>query len=151
MGSIPVRVIKTPLRICARAFFVRPVRESNRAAARSAVSNQPSGLLLSPRVPRVRNVYRGCGCLSANAQGRFLLDPYGNRNNDDRCQRQKQGVIVGAVASKTRVPSKARSGCWEPQPGTGRLKQISFFSVFRSADRPEYPPASRPARPHRQR
>ena len=78
-----------------------------RAAARSAVSNQPSGLLLSPRVPRVRNVYRGCGCLSANAQGRFLLDPYGNRNNDDRYQWQKQGVIVGAVASKTRVPSKA--------------------------------------------
>ena len=34
-------------------------------------------------------------------KGVFLLDPYGNRNNDDRCQRQKQGVIVGAVASKT--------------------------------------------------
>lgn len=40
-------------------------------------------------------------------KGVFLLDPYGYRNNDDRCQRQKQGVIVGAVASKTRVPSKA--------------------------------------------
>ena len=34
-------------------------RGSNRAAARSAVSNQPSGLLLSPRVPTRRNVYRG--------------------------------------------------------------------------------------------
>ena len=30
----------------------------NRAAARSAVSNQPSGLLLSPRFPTRRNVYR---------------------------------------------------------------------------------------------
>mgnify|MGYP007116818499 CR=1 FL=1 len=29
-----------------------------RAAARSAVSNQPSGLLLSPRFPTPRNVYR---------------------------------------------------------------------------------------------
>ena len=118
MGSIPVRVIKTPLRICARAFFVRPVRESNRAAARSAVSNQPSGLLLSPRVPRVRNVYRGCGCLSANAQGRFLLDPYGNRNNDDRCQRQKQGGVVGAAASRMHGPSKGRCRRWVPQPVT---------------------------------
>ena len=35
---------------------------SNRAAAHSAASNQPSGLLLSLRVPMVRNVYRGsCG------------------------------------------------------------------------------------------
>ena len=40
-----------------------------------------------------------------------------NCNNDDRCLRQKQGVIVGAVASETRAPPKARSGCWEPQPG----------------------------------
>ena len=30
----------------------------NRAAARSAVSNQPGGLLLSPRFPTRRNVYR---------------------------------------------------------------------------------------------
>ena len=37
-------------------------------------------------------------------------------NNCDRRQRRKQGAVVGAAASKTRVPSKARSGCWEPQP-----------------------------------
>ena len=36
-------------------------------------------------------------------------------NSDDRCLRQKQGEAVGAAASKTQVPSKARSGCWEPQ------------------------------------
>ena len=35
------------------------VQDSNRAAARSAVSNQPSGLLLSPRFPAARNVYQG--------------------------------------------------------------------------------------------
>ena len=37
-------------------------------------------------------------------------------NNCDRRQRRKQGEVVGAAASKTRVPPKARSGCWEPQP-----------------------------------
>ena len=35
------------------------VQDENRAAARSAVSNQPSGLLLSPRFPAARNVYQG--------------------------------------------------------------------------------------------
>ena len=43
-------------------FCLRDGRGSNRAAAHSAASNQPSGLLLSPRVPTRRNVYRGsCG------------------------------------------------------------------------------------------
>ena len=50
-----------------RGFFVasstnprqsRTVQDSNRAALRSRVSNQPSGLLLSPRFPTHRNVYR---------------------------------------------------------------------------------------------
>ena len=34
------------------------MQDENRAAARSAVSNQPSGLLLSPRFPIFRNVYQ---------------------------------------------------------------------------------------------
>ena len=38
-------------------------------------------------------------------------------NDDDRRQRRKQGGVVGAAASKTRVPPKARCGCWVPQPG----------------------------------
>ena len=43
----------------------RTVQDSNRAAARSAVSNQPSGLLLSPRFPIFRNVYQeGTACRS---------------------------------------------------------------------------------------
>ena len=44
------------------------------------------------------------------------LHPPRNSNDDDRRQRRKQGEVVGAAASKTRVPPKARSGCWEPQP-----------------------------------
>ena len=39
-------------------FFAWAVQDENRAAARSAVSNQPSGLLLSPRFPIFRNVYQ---------------------------------------------------------------------------------------------
>ena len=44
------------------SFCLHDGRGSNKAAAHSAASNQPSGLLLSLRVPMVRNVYRGsCG------------------------------------------------------------------------------------------
>ena len=59
----------------------------------------------------------GMSTVVADVQVYILFDPYGNCNNDDRCLRQKQGVIVGAVASETRAPPEARSGCWEPQPG----------------------------------
>ena len=43
-------------------FCLRDGRDSNRAAAHSAVSNQPGGLLLSPRFPTRRNVYREADC-----------------------------------------------------------------------------------------
>ena len=42
--------------------------------------------------------------------------PTPQRNNCDRRQRRKQGAVVGAAASKTRVLPKARCGCWGPQP-----------------------------------
>ncbi len=41
---------------------------------------------------------------------RPLLD---RSNNDDRRQWRKQGVVVGAAASKTQAK---RCGCWVPQP-----------------------------------
>jgi len=37
-------------------------------------------------------------------------------NSNDRRQRRKQRVAVGAAASKTQVPPKARCECWVPQP-----------------------------------
>ena len=40
-------------------------------------------------------------------------------NSDDRRQWRKQGVAVGAVASKTQAK---RCGCWVPQPGLGGRK-----------------------------
>ena len=57
-----VRVLYRPPRVPRPkglgTFFVVAVQDSNRAALRSRVSNQPSGLLLSPRFPTHRNVYR---------------------------------------------------------------------------------------------
>ena len=52
-------------------------------------------------------------------------------NDDDRRQRRKQGGVVGAAASKTRVPPKARSGCWEPQPVSsgGHLKSSQLLQT----------------------
>ena len=53
----------------------------------------------------------------------FLKPNYKNKiplnmrsNDDDRRQWRKQGGVVGAAASKTQVPPKARCGCWVPQP-----------------------------------
>ena len=40
-------------------------------------------------------------------------------NNDDRRQWRKQGVVVGAAASKTQAK---RCGCGVPQPGLGGRK-----------------------------
>ena len=58
--SLPSHQEKPVHIVCWFFFFcLRDGRGSNRAAAHSAASNQPSGLLLSPRVPTRRNVYRG--------------------------------------------------------------------------------------------
>ena len=62
VGSSPTgHPTKNPLLLCNGGFFLwwGVQWDENRAAVRSTVSNQPSGLLLSPRVPTIRNVYRG--------------------------------------------------------------------------------------------
>ena len=46
-------------------------------------------------------------------------------NGDDRLQRRMQGGAVGAAVSRTRVPLKARSGRWAPQPVLA--KRLAFF------------------------
>ena len=56
-------------------FCLRDGRGSNRAAAHSAASNQPSGLLLSPRVPTRRNVYRG-SCESKDFMAFLFCKPW---------------------------------------------------------------------------
>ena len=56
-------------------FCLRDERGSNRAVAYSAASNQPSGLLLSPRVPTRRNVYRG-SCRSKDFMAFLFCKPW---------------------------------------------------------------------------
>ena len=46
-------------------------------------------------------------------------------NSDDRRLRRIQGGAVGAEVSRTRVPLKARSGRWAPQPVLA--KRLAFF------------------------
>ena len=48
-------------------------------------------------------------------------------NDDDRRQWRKQGGVVGAAASKTQVPPKARCGCWVPQPDGGGHSKSSHI------------------------
>ena len=46
-------------------------------------------------------------------------------NSDDRRLRRIQGGAVGAAVSRTRVPLKARSGRWAPQPVLAQ--RLAFF------------------------
>ena len=47
-------------------------------------------------------------------------------NSDNRRQWRKQGVVVGAAASKTRA---MRSGCWVPQPGLVERSETERLSL----------------------
>ena len=74
--SLPSHQEKPVHIVCWFFFFcLRDGRGSNRAAAHSAASNQPSGLLLSPRVPTRRNVYRG-SCKSKDFMAFLFCKPW---------------------------------------------------------------------------
>ena len=74
--SLPSHQEKPVHIVCWFFFFCQhDGRGSNRAAARSAASNQPSGLLLSPRVPTARNVYRG-SCKSKDFMAFLFCEPW---------------------------------------------------------------------------
>ena len=72
-------------------------------AAPVAISAPSSGIRAARRRSRT-------ACCICNYDSNALC------NGDDRRLRRKQGGAVGAAASKTRVPLKARSGFWVPQP-----------------------------------
>ena len=63
--------------------------------------------------------------------------PLVRSNNDDRRQRRKQGVAVGAAASKTQAK---RCGCWVPQPGqwhaVGVTERFSFTLKYTACNKP---------------
>ena len=58
-------------------------------------------------------------------------------NNDDRRQWRKQEGVVGAAASKTRVPPKARSGCWVPQPVVKGCTPLTILKKWATPEKTE--------------
>ena len=52
--------------------------------------------------------------------------PLNRGNNDDRRQWRKQGVAVGAAASKTQTKC---CGCWVPQPGLVERSETERLSL----------------------
>ena len=52
--------------------------------------------------------------------------PLDRGNNDDRRQWRKQGVAVGAAASKTQTKC---CGCWVPQPGLVERSETERLSL----------------------
>ena len=70
--------------------------------------------------------------MTAPPKGEPKASPFGS-NNDDHRQWRKQGVVVGAAASKTQVLFKARSECWVPQPGQWHC--VSNDGEGKAADR----------------
>ena len=65
------------------------------------------------------------GAAAAAAEGPSNRRSEKKCNGDDRRQRRIQGGAVGAAVSRTRVPLKARSGRWAPQPVLA--KRLAFF------------------------
>ena len=81
------------------AIFISDRRDSKSTTLRSRVSNQPSGLLLSARVPIFRNVYRGCW-IRRDSKSTTLRS---------RVSNQPSGLLLSA-----RVPifRNVYRGCW---------------------------------------
>ena len=106
MGSSPTgHPTKNPLLLCNSGFFLwwGTQWDENRAAVRSTVSNQPSGLLLSPRVPTIRNVYRGPTLQLFLTADFFVWVPSGTRKAR-HCRRQGNKQPSGLFVS-ARVPT----------------------------------------------
>ena len=68
MGSIPVRVMNKIPDLRIRDFFMQPVRGIEQGGGAKHRNQSPGGALVSPRVPKVRNVYRGC-CIMQPVRG----------------------------------------------------------------------------------
>ena len=112
-GSSPVPSTKRKPLTKVSGFFVasatvsrqsRTVQGSNRAAARSAVSNQPSGLLLSPRFPIFRNVYQeSTACRSTVCRASVGRDRTGTMYVRAIRKKQRQGITVAVVSCLFRI------------------------------------------------
>ena len=143
-GSSPVPSTKRKPLTKVRGFFVasaavscqsRTVQDSNRAALTTPVgrvSNQPSGLLLSPRFPTARNVYQE-RCRQTIRSGDFFRSGrYRTRTARPRRRRGNKhpsGVFVSARFStprnvyQERCRPTIRSGDFFRGGGTGLERQ----------------------------
>ena len=83
--------------------------------------------------PPVKKEQRNARRRSAAPKSKILFPLTMPSNDDDRRQWRKQGGVVGAAASKTRVPPKARCGCWVPQPVSGAHSKSSRLPKQRAA------------------
>ncbi len=110
----------------------RPLGESGERSEpegvpRSAALSQKAALQLPFFVttPPVKMEHRSVRRRSGVPKYKIIFPLNMRSNDDDRRQWRKQGGVVGAAASKTRVPPKARCGCWVPQP----VSQRSAFKI----------------------
>ncbi len=88
---------------------------------RRAALSQKAALHLpfSVTTPLVKKMNGKIRRFSRSSNIKIIIPLSMRSNDDDRRQWRKQGGVVGAAASKTRVPPKARCGCWVPQPVSG--------------------------------
>ena len=107
----------------------------SRKPFRSAALSQKAALQLpfSVMTPPVKMEHRSVRRRSGVPKFKIIFPLNMPSNDDDRRQWRKQGGVVGAAASKTRVPPKARCGCWVPQP-------VSQRSAFKIVPRKKQPP-----------
>ena len=98
-------------------LFLWTWRDSKSTTLRSRVSNQPSGLLLSARVPIFRNVYRGCwirrDSKSTTLRSRVSNQPSGLLPSATGCGSQRllhalRGVRILLAAAPTTPPCFCR-------------------------------------------
>ena len=123
-SAAPVGAIALTLFFASPFIVPQSLRDSSPRGsghARRAALSQKAALHLpfSVTTPLVKKMNGKIRRFSRSSNIKIIIPLSMRSNDDDRRQWRKQGGVVGAAASKTRVPLKARSGCWEPQPVSG--------------------------------
>ncbi len=127
-GTNPLRRFAPALpkgepRLWRECFLPLPLKDFPRSG--EDVAQRQKGDKVSPKVTE-RAHPLPCGELPPQRlRGLQIGEARKKCNGDDRRQRRIQGGAVGAAVSRTRVPLKARSGRWAPQPVLA--KRLAFF------------------------
>ena len=97
------------------------------------VANECAPERLSTAISPIKKQFRNARRRFGTANKKYSFRSLCPKCNDDRRQRRKQGGVVGAAASKTRVPPKARCGCWVPQPDSGGHSKSFYLPASSTA------------------